>query len=541
MPDAAGAVNTASMQAALERGTQALQGELYDMLVAAGLQGLEIGEAYVIGLGLALEPLAAEMAIREWASTYAYNLVRGINATSRAALQSAVTRWVSNGQPLDKLVEELSPIFGEKRASIIASTEVTRSFARGSQAAWEQSQNEIGVQWVQIWNTANDEIVQNCPICYPMNGVTAPLGQKFIHPGGLGAFEAPPAHPRCILPGNEIVTPGPILAAAKSFYSGPCVEIALSGGCRLTVTHNHPVLTPKGWIAAQFIREGDYVIYAADAERIAASIEPDYDHRPTVVEEMFDALMKSGFVASRGVPVSPEDLHGDGGFVNGNVDIIYPDGFLLRDLKTRLLKAIGQHCLGLDYRRAGSFPAFSHAATLVPGDGPATGGGVSSRYLEHPLLGSHLSPFGGFGFRLIAGGDPGPNQARTESTTIDTRLTRQFILRFASEIPLDKYIEAGNNLAIMPSFGRPGTRDVGLVGAPEKCIHANPRLLYQGGDRLAGLITPKQVVKVGNFDFSGHVYDFQCDLYELYICNGVVVKNCRCWLTAVPAESLTNA
>jgi hypothetical protein len=46
------------------------------------------------------------------------------------------------------------------------------------------------------------------------------------------------------------------------------------------------------------------------------------------------------------------------------------------------------------------------------------------------------------------------------------------------------------------------------------------------------LVASDKVVKIRNFNFSGHVYDLQ-SIEGLYIANSIVVKNCRCALAPV--------
>jgi hypothetical protein len=77
-------------------------------------------------------------------------------------MQLEITRWIDNGETLPQLIERLVPLFGEKRAELIAVTEVTRAFAEGNMVAWRES----GVIQKRRWNTANDELV--CPICGPL-------------------------------------------------------------------------------------------------------------------------------------------------------------------------------------------------------------------------------------------------------------------------------------------------------------------------------------------------------------------------------------
>jgi SPP1 gp7 family putative phage head morphogenesis protein len=117
-------------------------------------------------------------------------LVRGITDTSRRFVTQAIADWIQSGQPLDKLVEVLRPMYGPVRAEMIAATEVTRAYAEGNQVAWQESGVVAGMRW----QSSRDELV--CPICGPLHGQEVPLGSKFQHPES-GQEYFPPAHVRC--------------------------------------------------------------------------------------------------------------------------------------------------------------------------------------------------------------------------------------------------------------------------------------------------------------------------------------------------------
>jgi HK97 family phage portal protein len=219
----------------MEQGSAAIRDVLYQMMREAALAGLADGQADVdAAMGTAKElavPPMGEIGIEvdwelinaqvlEWLNSYSFELVRQLTEHNREVMRAAIQRWVQNGLPLSDLINELASIFGEKRAAVIAATEVTRAFAEANLAAWLAS----GVVSEVVWRTVNDERV--CPICAPLGGVTwsddgeavptsilvqrehgqaTPLGQPFVHPGGAGVLEryagreykAPPAHPRC--------------------------------------------------------------------------------------------------------------------------------------------------------------------------------------------------------------------------------------------------------------------------------------------------------------------------------------------------------
>lgn len=136
----------------------------------------------------------------DWARQYTFNLVTGINGRTRPIIRQAVSDFFERGLTMRNLTERLSREYGVVRAEIIASTEVTRAAAEGERVFVDELR-KAGAELVPVWQTNNDEIVEQCPICYPRQDKKQ----------GDGWTEFPPAHPRCRcwivwLPAKEIVT-----------------------------------------------------------------------------------------------------------------------------------------------------------------------------------------------------------------------------------------------------------------------------------------------------------------------------------------------
>lgn len=164
-----------SLSDALERG-----------LIDASDLGTTVAFDQLAGVGMAFDWTLVNTQAREWARQYTGQLITQIDETTRRSVREAVTRWIDNGEPLDALVGDLrAGPFSERRARMIASTEVTRAFASANEIAYQQS----GVVKEVEWRAAMDERV--CPVCGGLNGKRVPLGQRFEG----GAF--PPAHPGC--------------------------------------------------------------------------------------------------------------------------------------------------------------------------------------------------------------------------------------------------------------------------------------------------------------------------------------------------------
>lgn len=142
------------------------------------------------------------------------------------------------------------------------------------------------------------------------------------------AQEYPLAHPNAVMAGTLIETVGRTQAAYRARWVGPVVDLRTAGGKRLAIGPNHPMLTSRGWIPADALRVGDYVISrTGEAQASRAGVGSHLEHVPSSVEQIFEALRKRG-AASRGIPAA-DDLHGDGRFCEGEVDVVWADSPLL--------------------------------------------------------------------------------------------------------------------------------------------------------------------------------------------------------------------
>lgn len=119
-----------------------------------------------------------------WAAKHSFDLVQGITATGREALQKSIAAYYNNGLTMGELQNMLSGNFSPIRAEMIAVTEVTRASSAG-ELMMIQELKKAGISIEILWATNNDDLV--CPICGPRNNKRQ----------GEGWLDPPPAHPRC--------------------------------------------------------------------------------------------------------------------------------------------------------------------------------------------------------------------------------------------------------------------------------------------------------------------------------------------------------
>ena len=169
-------------------------------------QALAASERTLAGITIGVDWALVNESAATWARQYSYELVTGINQTSRQTLQRIIPGYfedaMTQGELTQAIQREMSQavgnVFSPVRAEMIARTEVTRAAFEGEQITIGELAKE-GVNMIGIWGTRNDEIV--CVICGPMHGreadgYTPPRRPYWIHPE-MGMRLQPPAHPRC--------------------------------------------------------------------------------------------------------------------------------------------------------------------------------------------------------------------------------------------------------------------------------------------------------------------------------------------------------
>jgi hypothetical protein len=172
---------------------------VFKYIYAAILGGIAGGESALVSLGITILPSweITNAAAEQFARSYSFELVSGIQNTSRAYLQDTIGDWIQSGDPLPVLTEKINAggYFGPVRSEMIAVTETTRAYAEGNREYW----NNTGVVDGKTWRTAFDDVV--CELCIPLEGATAPLnGWTWTNPAGETIEtdpRQPPRHVNC--------------------------------------------------------------------------------------------------------------------------------------------------------------------------------------------------------------------------------------------------------------------------------------------------------------------------------------------------------
>jgi hypothetical protein len=514
------------------RNVPAAYWDALDAQMLAALEPIitEMAKASALGLGGQsgiLEQVnwtLANTRAADWAGSYTYDLVAGIDATTQARLGQLVSAYYKTpGQDLQGLAGQIGEMFGPARAEMIAVTETTRAAAEGEQTLVDEIRAaNPDVNVVGIFLTSRDEWVCQ-KICAPLNGVRDDGQGNFVNPLDGETYRIP-THPRC-LPGDSLVSAvGGIAAASKRFYEGDMVVIRTASGNQLACTPNHPVLTYGGWVAAGALDEFSYVVSRRGREW-ETFVNDDSQNMPTRIEDIAEAFGRARGVLAAEVKTTAPDFDGDG--AGSEVAVIWTDGLLRNRFDAAFGQKFGEHALG---RRDVQLPGLDGSGTFdifrqswYSADGSLMSGGN----LRGAALRRHLRPFERLGSARVAWGDAGLEQVAANDATSDFEGVGQRFLGFAGQVTARDNI--GGQRVDRLSFGRLGMPHdhPGFFQASVDDGGQDAQLARQLIAGAAGPVFADQVVSVERDSFHGFVYNLETTT-GAYVADGIVTHNCRC-------------
>ncbi len=338
----------------------------------------------------------------------------------------------------------------------------------------------------------------------------------------------PPLHRNCV-PGDTLITPcGRVAAVHRRRYEGLLYILRTANGGEAKMTPNHPVLTNRGWQAAQDLKLGDRVFQPV-AQRKEGGIPEN--QQVMTAEDFATAFRELPGVVTVSVPVTPKDFHGDGQGtctrrLDQEVGVVSVNRSLAIELDSPLLQLI-------------SNPIFARAAQLVPllctakerGDGvfsapaSAVGGlgkslafsrvsvGHASELLlrattkRDPLFGQD-SIYGTFADAELFRDAPDPDSALVETDNLGDLVRGENATAAKADIRL---WELGKDAGLLqPSFAAangPGASRGGLALSPK------------GFEQV-------ELVGIEVREFHGDVFNFETELAS-FVAGSILTHNCR--------------
>lgn len=239
----------------------------------------------------------------------------------------------------------------------------------------EVRQADAGIK-EYVWRNMRDQRVVGNP------GGLYPKGNKghmdhWTREGKTYKWGSPPAdgHPgeayNCIPGDSKIDFTNGCRKLYRRKFSGEVVSLECASGNLLEATGNHPVLTSRGWLPADDVQEGDYLVKAR-INRLSGIKANESEIAPSA-SDLFESMLRSnGFSSAES---SAFNFHGE--IPENEVDIVNVKRFLPNWVKPRIVKSLEQlnfACTnrdvsfpGLDLFRDFSFIVFSNFSTSDSG------------------------------------------------------------------------------------------------------------------------------------------------------------------------------
>ena len=328
--------------------------------------------------------------VREWMETYLAAVENRMVQTPDSVFRlvaSALDEGIDNGDAIDVLrdrVQEVLDFTGNsdwpRRAELVARTEATGAYnAAGFEAARLEEQT-LGITLEKAWVCTIDGVTRDTHFAadgqrVPLDGTFQVGRAELRFPGDPDGMIEETAN--CVTGDALVAWPGQdVLKAFRRSHEGTFVNLRTARGHVLTVTPNHPVLTPAGYVAAGDLAVGDRVL--ATPEPVA----PDVQDGPPRIEEAFRTLGEGGV---------QERIVGDGVVFHGDVsdkrvDVVTADGSLRDRVESGgsegvhegRLAGLGRPegaGLGLGGRQGGLEPVLSGGGQRVGASSGRVGGG----------------------------------------------------------------------------------------------------------------------------------------------------------------------
>jgi len=228
-------------------------------------------------------------------------------------INSSVLQGILQGESIPKIAKRLLPIVDNNEASSVrtARTMVTGAENRGRQDRYEEYESQ-GVEMMKVWIATPDGRTRDWHIS--MDGQEVPVNDVFIdghgneleYPGDDGA--EPETVYNCFVANTTVATNSDVIRSYRHEYEGDLFTIKTAGGIDFTCTPNHPILTLRGWIAANALHKGDHILVTFGFNNRIFRFNPYIKH----IFSTFDTIHKffDESVTERACHLNV-DFHGD--------------------------------------------------------------------------------------------------------------------------------------------------------------------------------------------------------------------------------------
>lgn len=334
---------------------------------------------------------------------------------------------------------------------------------------------------------------------------------------------------------STVVEGAEALQGYRAPYSGPVVTLRFASGKELTVTPNHAILTPRGFVRARFLNKGDKAVSGHGLQHILASA-PDYKdfyQAPALIEDIVASFQRGRNVMAQGTQsrnmVSSIDFHGDERFIDGDIEIKSSERLLESEVR---YSSLGYPSSQQEIRDSGELESPLHrlSSALEGSRGRRSSplGLVGILGQSDPLVGGHSGITQSYGGSHVAFLKSRFLEQLNKSRSMHPSFVGQLDISFTSSVALKERQKRVTEFDL--AQGRqPLSRTRHLVASASQPTlqgdTTDPQLASYLLEGFPGFIATDEIVDVDLHWYRGHVYDLSTST-RWYTANSIVAHNC---------------
>lgn len=255
-------------------------------------------------------------------------LKRGIDLEwGKKQIRAAIQSGILQGKSIEKIANDLQrriPDMSRKSAIRAARTAMTGAQNGGRQDSYEAAK-KMGIKTKKRWIATLDGRTRDSH--RRLHGEIAEIDDKFsnglMFPGDERG--RPKETYNCFIGSVKVASDSGIIRSYKHVYEGDLIAVKTAGGVEFTCTPNHPILTPRGWVSAKLLHDGDDILVTVSGKDNMPRVNPYVKH----TFPSFDAIHKF-FCEIGGKRTCSLSVNFHGDIPTSNVEIVSQKRFLRR-------------------------------------------------------------------------------------------------------------------------------------------------------------------------------------------------------------------
>ena len=335
---------------------QSYMPEVYEINANYALYQVEVGGGYTLPSSLTLynrEAIARlvkdEPDLMPMGKSVLGDIARGkAQRWERQKVQSIMMQGILQGKSNVRIAKDIAENLanGDFKASMRYARTMSTNAQNGGRYGAYRRLEENGVPLTLQWEATLDMRTrhEHRMMHGQRRNVNQPFevdGVEILYPAwlGMGDYKVPPDMIwNCFVGDTNVATDSEIQKSYKHKYSGELITINTASGINFTCTPNHPILTPRGWVAAALLNKGDDLLVTSGGNGAIFRGNGNVNHVHSTMKALHETLLNFGGVIQS--PMTNFNFHGD--IPTSDVEIVCKEGELGVNLDTRIANSVNK-------------------------------------------------------------------------------------------------------------------------------------------------------------------------------------------------------